>query len=197
MRIGEMNRDNYASFLKMVSNMQPKGQKVYGANEDTSMFISKFEHRFTPTNIKFSPPNWNELLTKREPAMSDEEFEEEIRKIAREHATIPHGKHVDMTKYYELCRPYISVASPDRVAIYNQSMQQTGGKMNAAKGFFDSSGQLLLMYNSTAGAWSTPTTDAEMARARQFHAVYVDEIKKVKAEMQAGGIQNTNIDTKA
>lgn len=69
-------------------------------------------------------------MTKRDkPAMSEEEFDEAIKELARkEFAT---GKRDD-DAYRKLCMQHGETVSPDRKAIYESSMKKTGGKMNAA-----------------------------------------------------------------
>lgn len=193
MRIGEMNRDNYADFQNMVNKMKPK---ISGSGqEDTSMYRSKFEYRYKPIKMNFVKPNWDQVMTKRsQPAMSDEEFEEAIRELAREDSKPGAKRNID--KYNMLAQQYMEVVSPDRKALYDESMKITGGKMNAAKGFFNNAGQLLLTYNDVTGNWFQISTAEEGARGRQFHAIYVDEMKKIQA---AGGANTSNfsIDTKA
>lgn len=40
--------------------------------------------RFKPVDIKFTKPNWDNIMTKRDkPTMSEEEFEEAIKELAR------------------------------------------------------------------------------------------------------------------
>lgn len=72
--------------------------------------------------------------------------------------------------------------SPDRKAIYEESMKKTGGKMNGACMFWDSKGNKTLTFNSESGNWHHISTEAEFARARQFTSIYNDELKRLSNE---------------
>lgn len=73
-------------------------------------------------DINFTKPNWDTIMTKRDkPAMSEEEFEEAIKELARkEFAT---GKRDD-DAYRKLCMQHGEIVSPDRKAIYEASMKK-------------------------------------------------------------------------
>ena len=119
-------------------------------------------------------------MTKRDkPAMSEEEFEEAIKELARkEFAT---GKRDD-DAYRKLCMQHGETVSPDRKAIYEESMKKTGGKMNGACMFWDSKGNKTLTFNPESGNWHHISTEAEFARARQFTSIYNDELKRLSNE---------------
>lgn len=71
MRIGEMNRENYADYAKMINLMN--GSSGKGANPLEACKSGDFSLRFTPTDVKFAKPNWNNIPTKRDkPAMSEQ-----------------------------------------------------------------------------------------------------------------------------
>ena len=74
----QITRDNYSQYANMVQQMfvnrknsnDPLAQCDYG----------NFALRFKPVDIKFTKPNWDNIMTKRDkPAMSEEEFEEAIK----------------------------------------------------------------------------------------------------------------------
>ena len=119
-------------------------------------------------------------MTKRDkPAMSEEEFDEAIKELARkEFAT---GKRDD-DAYRKLCMQHGETVSPDRKAIYESSMKKTGGKMNAACMFWDSKGNKTLSYNPESRNWKAISTDEEFARARVFTSIYNDELARLKEE---------------
>jgi len=139
-----------------------------------------FSLRFKPVDIKFTKPNWDTIMTKRDkPVMSEEEFEEAIKELARkEFAT---GKRDDAA-YRKLCMQHGETVSPDRKAIYESSMKRTGGKMNAACMFWDSKGNKTLSYNPESRNWKAISTDEEFARARVFTSIYNDELARLKEE---------------
>ena len=139
-----------------------------------------FSLRFKPVDINFTKPNWDTIMTKRDkPAMSEEEFDEAIKELARkEFAT---GKR-DNDAYRKLCMQHGETVSPDRKAIYESSMKKTGGKMNAACMFWDSKGNKTLSYNPESRNWKAISTDEEFARARVFTSIYNDELARLKEE---------------
>lgn len=96
----------------------------------TQCDYGNFSLRFKPVDIKFTKPNWDNIMTKRDkPVMSEEEFEEAIKELARKEFST--GKRDDAA-YRKLCMQHEETVSPDRKAIYESSMKKTGGKMNAA-----------------------------------------------------------------
>lgn len=136
-----------------------------------------FALRFTPTDRPFIKPNWDDIMTKRDkPYMSESEFNDAIRDLARkEFAT---GKR-DRAAYRNLCMRHGETVSPDRKAIYEESMKKTGGKMNAACMWWDEKGNKTLSYHPISGSWDAISTEAEFDRARKFTAIYNDELKRL------------------
>ncbi len=135
---------------------------------------------YTPVDTPFVTPNWDNILTKSKPKMSDEDFENAIRELARKEAS--QGILAGTDEKSQLRRDYISVVSPDRKAIYDESMAKTGGKMNSTYSFFDKQGNKSFHYNTQAGMWFLHTTDAENARREKFTEIYMDEFAKYEAE---------------
>jgi len=110
--------------------------------------------------------------------MSEENFEKAIKELAqKEFAT---GKRDDAA-YRKLCMQHGETVSPDRKAIYEESMRKTGGKMNAACMFWDSNGNKTLSYNPESKNWKAISTEAEFARARVFTSIYNDELARLKS----------------
>lgn len=139
-----------------------------------------FALRFTPTDRPFTKPNWDEIMTKRDkPAMSEAEFDEAIKKLARKEFST--GRRDD-DAYRKLCMQYGETASPDRKAAYDESMKKTGGKMNGACMFWDSKGNKTLSYHPITGDWDAINNEAEFARARKFTSIYNDELKRLSTE---------------
>lgn len=132
--IMQITRDNYSQYAQMVQQMFRK--KASSNDPLAQCDYGNFSLRFKPVDINFTKPNWDTIMTKRDkPAMSEEEFDEAIKELARkEFAT---GKRDD-DAYRKLCMQHGETVSPDRKAIYESSMKKTGGKMNAACMFWDS-----------------------------------------------------------
>ncbi len=174
----QITRDNYSQYAKLVQQMT--GNKASSNDSLGQCDYGNFSLRFKPVDISFAKPNWNNIMTKRdEPAMSEEEFEEAIKELARkEFAT---GKR-DAVAYRKLCMQHGETVSPDRKAIYEASMKKTGGKMNAACMFWDSKGNKTLSYNPESRNWKAISTDEEFARARVFTSIYNDELARLKEE---------------
>ena len=173
----QVTRDNYSQYANLVQQMMgnsrgkgdPMAQCDYG----------NYALRFKPVDISFPKPDWDNIMTKRnKPAMSEEEFTEAIKELARkEFAT---GKRDDAA-YRKLCMQHGETVSPDRKAIYESSMKKTGGKMNAACMFWDNKGNKSLSYNPVTRNWKAISTEEEFARARLFTSIYNDELARLKA----------------
>ncbi|MEH2951715.1 hypothetical protein VV089_01765 [Candidatus Merdisoma sp. JLR.KK011] len=178
----QITRDNYSQYANMIQQMF--GSKKSSANPLAQCDYGNFALRFKPVDIAFAKPNWDNIMTKRdEPAMSEEEFEEAIKELARkEFAT---GKRDDAA-YRKLCMQHGETVSPDRKAIYEASMKKTGGKMNGACMFWDSKGNKTLSYNPESRNWKAISTEEEFARARQFTSIYNNELARLKRECKEG-----------
>lgn len=174
----QITRDNYSQYAQMVQQMM--GNNANSNNSLAQCDYGNFSLRFKPVDINFTKPNWDNIMTKRDkPVMSEEEFEEAIKELARkEFAT---GKRDDAA-YRKLCMQHGETVSPDRKAIYESSMKKTGGKMNAACMFWDSKGNKTLSYNPESRNWKAISTDEEFARARVFTSIYNDELARLKGE---------------
>ena len=174
----QITRDNYSQYAQMVQQMF--GKKASSNDPLAQCDYGNFSLRFKPVDINFTKPNWDTIMTKRDkPAMSEEEFDEAIKELARkEFAT---GKRDD-DAYRKLCMQHGETVSPDRKAIYESSMKKTGGKMNAACMFWDSKGNKTLSYNPESRNWKAISTDEEFARARVFTSIYNDELARLKEE---------------
>lgn len=174
----QITRDNYSQYSKMVQQMF--GNKASSSDPYAECDYGNFALRFKAVDIKFTKPNWDNIMTKRDkPAMSEEKFEEAIKDLARkEFAT----KKRDDAAYRKLCMQHGETVSPDRKAIYESSMKKTGGKMNAACMFWDSNGNKTLSYHPLTGNWKAISTDNEFARARMFTSIYNDELARLKNE---------------
>lgn len=136
--------------------------------------------RYTPTNRPFTKPNWSNIATKQSsPAMSEKEFDSAIRELARKEFSSDKKDHKAIQG---LMRKYQSVVSPDRKAIYEDSMNKTGGKMNAACMFWNSKGDKSFAYHPITGRWSVFPTEEEKDRTRQFYSIFNDELKRLNDE---------------
>ena len=136
----------------------------------------EFSLRFTPSTLKFTPPDWSKLATKRERVMPDEEYLEKMRDFARK-VFADNDDHVAESQ--ALYRGYLSPVSPDRKAIYEEVMQKTGGYMPASSMFWDHQGNKTLSYEYDYGTYSAVTTPEEFGRARELAAAYLDEMTRL------------------
>jgi hypothetical protein len=175
MRIGELTRENVGAYQMLF-----RGQ---GTEAEISDILTanrgKFEARFTPVQLRYATPDWTDVPTKSNLGISDEEFEESIRELARKN--YKSGTRISESKEYaKMMRQYISVASPDRKAIFDDSMKKTGGKMNAALSFFDASGKLSMTYSVKTFRYYAEYTPEEDARVTKFSITYQDEIDKLR-----------------
>lgn len=176
--IMQITRENYSQYANMIQQMM--GNKKKFSDPLAECDYGNFALRFKPVDISFPKPDWDNIMTKREqPAMSEEEFEEAIKDLARKE--FADGKRDDAA-YRKLCMQHGETASPDRKAIYESSMRKTGGKMNAACMFWDSRGNKTLSYNPVSRNWKAISTDGEFARAREFTSIYNGELARLKKE---------------
>lgn len=168
----QITRENSSDYINMMSNLF-KGARipdVYGTD------WGNYEKRFTPTNRPFSSPDWSQIKTKTSsPAMSENDFDDAIRDLARKEFSANKKDHKSIQ---ELMTKFVSPISPDRKALYNESMRKTGGKMNAACVFWDNQGNRSLIWHPEDG-WSINATEAETNRVRQFYSIYNDELKRL------------------
>ena len=69
----QITRDNYSQYANMVQQMF--GNKKNSSDPLAQCDYGNFALRFKPVDIKFTKPNWDNIMTKRDkPAMSEEEF---------------------------------------------------------------------------------------------------------------------------
>ncbi|MCM1227058.1 MAG: hypothetical protein NC320_06480 [Clostridium sp.] len=172
----QITRYNYSYYSNLVQQMMSNKR---GTSDPLSECdYGNFSLRFKPVDIRFTKPNWDNIMTKRDkPAMSEEDFEKSIRELAQKEFTT--GKRDDAA-YRKLCMQHGETVSPDRKAIYDASMKKTGGKMNAACMFWDSKGNKSLSYNPESRNWKAISTDEEFERARVFTSIYNDELARLK-----------------
>ena len=97
--IMQITRDNYSQYAQMVQQMF--GKKASSNDPLAQCDYGNFSLRFKPVDINFTKPNWDTIMTKRDkPAMSEEEFDEAIKELARkEFAT---GKTLGNLQRYRL-----------------------------------------------------------------------------------------------
>jgi len=152
-------------------------------------------------NVSLSGPRtpmWEGFYTKREPAMSEEEFEEAIKALAVEYAEKMieignSGKSASIInkelfdfgfgfvngKKATLEVQYVSVVSPDRQAAYakadfTNSYSVYGNEINAF-------GEKELM-RWTPDGWTIHPTSAEIGRISKFTNIFMDTLKAYEAE---------------
>lgn len=154
-----------------------KAQRQVGAQIPTDYVkYGEFSLRFTPSTLKFTPPDWSKLATKRERVMPDEEYLEKMRDFARK-VFAEGGDHTAESQ--ALYQGYASPVSPDRKAIYEEVMQKTGGYMPASSMFWDHQGNKTLSYEYDYGTYTAINTPEEFARARELAAAYLDEMSRL------------------
>ena len=76
----QITRDNYSQYANMVQQMLDN--KKNSSNPLAQYDYGNFVLRFKPVDIKFTKPNWDNIMTKQDkPAMSEEEFEAAIKEL--------------------------------------------------------------------------------------------------------------------
>lgn len=161
------------------------------AEELRGVRYGDFSLRFTPSNLTFSPPNWDKIATKRAPEHPDEYYFDRARALARKvFATGEHNEEESRALY----RGFISSVSPDRKAIYEETMARTGGKMPASSMFWDHEGNRTLSYEYDYGTYTAITTSNEFSRARALSSVYLDEMNKLYDKYGAASAGHISLD---
>ena len=121
----------------------------------------------------FPPPNWDKIVTKRTPKMSDEEFEQAIRAQAKKDAA--NGIYANNKEHSSLYFDYLSAVAPDRKAMFNANPKS--GKLTDLI-----NGNAALTYNTASKMWMTVMTDTEKARAKMFNDIYREAFAVYEAE---------------
>lgn len=119
---------------------------------------------------KFTPPDWSVLYTNRPPAMTEEDYIQSIIHLAK--ADFLKQNQNPAQRQYTLLQSFIQCASPDRIAIYHDSMRHTKSRMNATYKFFDEFGHTVLRWNAYFDAWECTLTSLEKARMEIYKEVY-------------------------
>lgn len=173
------------SLIQKMLGAQKKGKGVAKAQRNMQVGAQvptdyvkygEFSLRFTPSTLKFTPPDWSKLATKRERVMPDEEYLEKMRDFARK-VFAEGGDHTAESQ--ALYQGYASPVSPDRKAIYEEVMQKTGGYMPASSMFWDHQGNKTLSYEYDYGTYTAINTPEEFGRARELAAAYLDEMTRL------------------
>ncbi len=171
MRIGQVSRQNINQYVNS-QNVNADSNKT---NNEFSKNLFKFEKRFEPTDMKFNKfPNWSSIATKSESYGNQDNIIKDIKALAKKHFTAGINPNLD-SEYKKLENEFISKVSPDRKAIFEDSMSKTGNKMNAACSFFDEKGSVVMTYNPHNSTYSPRLTESEFARARLFKEMYNEE----------------------
>ena len=106
--IMQITRDNYSQYAQMVQQMF--GKKASSNDPLAQCDYGNFSLRFKPVDINFTKPNWDTIMTKRDkPAMSEEEFDEAIKRTCKKR--VCYWKRDD-DAYRKLCMQHGETVSP-------------------------------------------------------------------------------------
>ncbi|GHV08570.1 hypothetical protein FACS1894217_11240 [Clostridia bacterium] len=126
--------------------------------------------RYVPCDTPFSLPNFSYILSKTPPSMSEDDFKKSI--IEQAQKDFANGyRRVQSDESAALLKSFMQSASPDRKAIYDKSMERTGGKMNITFSFFQGNSPVL-RYNYKSDLWIPIGTPAEGERQQDFYVIY-------------------------
>ncbi len=178
-----------------------KGKKGKGKNQAEKVPIATTQT--SPAyNLSLSGPRtpmWDYFWTKREPIMSDEEFEKEIEALAIEFAEKSmeignSGKGKSMInsmldklrneyndKQANLLLHYVSVVSPDRKAAYAKADSTNSNVVYGnERTLYGMTGNELMSWGPSG--WATHMTQAELERMGKFNNLYIDTLKSYEKE---------------
>jgi hypothetical protein len=177
-----------------------KGKKGKGKNKAEMPPITQTNPAYNLSLSGPRTPMWDGFYTKREPAMSDEEFESAIKELAIEYAEkmieignsgksasminrelFDFGQEFANGKQAKLEILYVSVVSPDRKAAYEKadftnSYSVYGNERNI---FGENE---LMRWNSSSSCWSVQPTPAEEKRVGKFTTLFIDTLKAYETE---------------
>lgn len=132
--------------------------------------------QFKPSDIKFHEPDWNDVMSKTESAMSEEEFVAAIKAQAKK--DFENGyRRAGSTEAGNLMRQYVQTVSPDRKGLYAANMAKTGGKLNQTHAIWDG-GERVLTFNTSMNRWMVTGTKKEMSQMQQFYKIYNEAYKE-------------------
>ncbi|MDR0866947.1 MAG: hypothetical protein LBP75_00525, partial [Planctomycetota bacterium] len=148
---------------------------------------------------KIQKPDWSQiLLPPKQPVMSEDEYVAAIKEQARKDFAA--GACANTESFSNLWQTYVSEVSPDRQAIYAESMQKTGGYMNLGAAFFADDGQMVMMYSRDEQMGKNQNmnvmTEEEWARSRKFYDLYRGEMaaqSQNSASSQSGARLDINV----
>jgi len=172
MRVSEAAKMENFDINKLLGTENSKGKsKSINPNlsRDEAAALMQVD-KYVPSNTPFTPPNWNNMLTKSDPIMSDDDFEKAIWEQAWKDASNGLAR-MDNPEVAQMRRAFVSVESPDRKAAYEQTMAQTGGKLPINKIIFDSDGKRLMHFTPN-GFWAPRSTPEELSRLAKFNQIY-------------------------
>lgn len=174
--------DNKSGFGVNSPGIKLPGSNNFGINSNFGMMSSSnmmgiiypnpSVDQFKSTNISFHQPDWNDVMSKTDPAMSEDEFIEAIRAQAK--SDFENGyRRGGSAASGDLMRQYIQVVSPDRKGLYDANMAKTGGKLNETHAIWDD-GERVMTFNTMMNKWMFNGTSKEMDRMQQYYEIYND-----------------------
>jgi hypothetical protein len=178
MRIAD-NQMDLATLLLMEEQKNGKSKKKANINDDLMPGGMNTIKSILPK------PDWNTIPTK-DTAMSEEEFEEAIKALAFKTAEkgmamedIGKAKEAFRTEENKLLHKYISVASPDRKAAYENFKGTPYDNSNYATVYGNPKQELMIYAN---GAWGTMPTKDELSKYSKFYEIYQNAMKEYETE---------------
>jgi hypothetical protein len=119
--------------------------------------------------------------------MSDEEYEDAIKKLAQEDAQKDLEKGTGVWTNFQknsnlqsTWKSYMQCVSPDRKSIVKGVLGQNNGKMMNLQ-FYDTDGQEIMNYNIVEKQWNNVMTKDELSRTNRFYEIYNQAYKDTKA----------------
>lgn len=137
-------------------------------------------------DLQSIPPDQRPLTKANPPEMSEEDFENAIKELARKHAEGGDRNGMLNEDYIELRHSYTSVVSPDREGLINNAAKTMSVPANMdynAANVYDEKGDVCATYNQHG--WNSYLTKDEAARSNQFYSIYksaFDEALATKGE---------------
>ncbi len=124
--------------------------------------------------VPMPAPDWGAIPTKEPPKMSEQEFEQAIKDLARKEAS--QGILAGTEEQRKLMRDYVSVVSPDRKSWFpgGANPSSVGGKEDPVKP--------RMHYNPNFGKWFWKGTSVENDRMAKFNEIYQQAFQEYESE---------------
>jgi len=164
-------------------------------NSDTLRILGGEADKFAK-RLPISQPSFsgiNGMMTKTEPAMSEDRYKESIIELAKKDAANgKFGGHKNAS-YMVLKKSFVSVVSPDRRSVITAALRQVPFMQQGKVSYLnikDSGGNTVVTFSGNNG-WHSIGSKAEIQRESEFDAIYTGAWREATNAMKNAGGQRS------